>query len=100
MQFAWDNKGTGCPTTTKNNLKLGIKNLENGYHRNEKKPKIVFLPEKRLELQIQNLVCMCDFTLGVTWAGSHFATLAFPVKAKNVKNGISAETLEPRELDP
>ena len=34
------------------NLKHGQKFLENGYHGNEKKPKMVFLPEKPLELQI------------------------------------------------
>ena len=42
------------------------KNSENDHHGNKKKPKIVFLPEKPLELQILNLVCKCDITLGVT----------------------------------
>ena len=66
----------------------------------EKKPKMVFLPEKPLELQIEILVCMYNFIQGVTWAGSHLATPPpFPVKAKNTKIGISAETLEPRKLD-
>ena len=70
-------------------------NLENGYHGNEKGQKYYFLPEKPLLLQILNLVSMYNFILGVTWAGSHMATPPFPVEAKNAKNGISAETLEP-----
>ena len=33
-------------------LKHGLKISQNSYHSNEKKPKIVFLPEKPLELEI------------------------------------------------
>ena len=34
------------------NLEHGLKNQENGYHDNKKKPKMAFWQEKTLELQI------------------------------------------------
>ena len=61
-------------------LNIVKKFRKNGNHGNEKKPKMVFFPEKPLELQIKNLACTYNFTMGVTWFGSHMTTpLPLPV---------------------
>ena len=69
-------------------LKHGLKNLGNGYHGYKKKPKMLFSPEKPLELQIYNLlyiyiyiyIYIYSFTLGIICAGSHLVIhLSFSV---------------------
>ena len=61
---------------------------------------MAFLPEKLLELQILKLVCIYDFPLGVIWWVPLGHISSFPcVRLKKAKSGISAKTIEPRELD-
>ena len=54
---------------------------------------MVFVPEKTLELQIKNLVCIYVFILRVNGLGPIWPHLLSLCKVKNAKNGISAKTL-------